>query len=111
MDPLDLQACGGHWCNSIFLENGFADDVGLLYDDLSLALAQPTPSPHWYTRLLAARDTIHSHWRRTPRGHTRITTAFLIALSNILSVLDLRFLSVGSGRSRKRALKLTAAFS
>ena len=58
----------GQWCNSIFLVDGFGDDVGLLYDDLSLALALPTPSPHWYTRLLAARDTIHSHWRRTPRG-------------------------------------------
>ena len=109
MDYLGRPGLRGQWCNSVFLVDGLGDDMGLLYDDFSMALARPHPSPHWYTRLLAARDTIHSHWGRTPRGHYRTTTAILIAPSNVLSVLDLRFLSIGSGNSRKRTLKLTAA--
>ena len=79
------------WCGSEFLVDGFGEDIGLLYDDLSLALARTSPSPHWYTRLLAARDTLHSHWCRTPRSRTRVTTTTLITLSNVLSALDLRF--------------------
>ena len=71
---------------------------GMLLDDLFTALARPQPSTIWYTRLLAARDSLFQPWIAHPREHTRATTLMTLALSNILAVLDIRFLALQGGK-------------
>ena len=79
---------------------------GMLLDDLFLGLAQPSPSCQWYTRLLAARDTIFHAWITRTRGHTCTTTLISLTLSNLLAILDIRFLSLQGGHKAKRGMKL-----
>ena len=45
---------------------------GLIYDDIYLELVQATPCPHFYARLLAARDkTLLSLARKTQGSHSK----------------------------------------
>ena len=92
-----------HFGNSI-QDGGVRTDAGLLYDALSLALANPTPDPKWYTRILAARDEIFLRWTTHPRKYTRTTTTIIILLSNALSILDILFLCIQGGNTKNRAI-------
>ena len=77
------------WFGGVYADDEFRNDVGLIYDDLTLALAQPAPPSHWYPRVLAARDTLFNQWVNKSKKHSRITTAIIVVLSNIVSFLDI----------------------
>ena len=53
-----------------------ACDIGLLFDDLFLALTHPTPSTQWYTQLIAYRDSFFDFWMRFPKSHTKCCTNY-----------------------------------
>ena len=80
---------------------------GMLLDDLFTAIARPQPSTIWYIRILAARDSLFQAWIANPRQHTRATTLMTLALSNILAVLDIRFLALQGGRKTKWSRNLS----
>ena len=69
---------------------GIGPEIGLLYDDLFLALTHSSPSAQWYTQLLAVRDTLFSHWANNPRTHTRHGTLIVVLLCNALAIMDLQ---------------------
>ena len=103
----------GAWGNFISLDvrgPGIAPDIGILYDDTFLALTHPSPSIQWYTQLLAVRDSLYSPWINNPRTHTRLCTLIVVLLCNIPGIIDLRFLSLGDGASRKKTTQLSVAF-
>ena len=88
---------------------GIGPDIGLLFDDLFLALSHPSPSIIWYTQTLALRDSLFSHWMDNPRTHTRCSTIVLVVLCNVLAIMEIRLLSLRDGSGRTTACKLTAA--
>ena len=89
---------------------GIGPDIGLLFDDLFLALSHPTPNREWYTQLAALRDALYLHWKDNPRNHTKCCTLILVLICNALAIMDGRFLAIRNGKGRKEASNLTAAF-
>lgn len=83
--------------------------MGLLYDDLFLALTNPMPEQDFYFNLLAARAIIFESRINCPRTHSKSGVIILSALCNAVAVLDIRFLSVQNGHRKRTARNLTAA--
>ena len=82
------------------------DLYSILLDGLFIDLAKPQPrSPH-YIRLLAARDALFEAWISRPRESSKTTTLFISSLSNLLAILDIRFLSLRRGQKNKWGAKL-----
>ena len=97
----------GYWGKDIGEAAGsWKDWYGFLLDDVFVSLARTSPSILLYTRLLAARDVLFGIWISYPRGHTSKTTLIILALSNMLAILDIRFLSLRGGRHKKWGLRL-----
>ena len=68
--------------------------TGLLYDSLFLEVANSQPSVEWYTKLLAARNTLYVNWIANLKTHTQCGTHIITLLCNVLGIMDLRFLSL-----------------
>ena len=85
--------------------SGLLGDLGLLYDDLSLALSRLTLTISSYNCLLAAMGTMFEAWAANPRRHTKLSTTIIIILSNALSLLDIRFLSTQGGMQGEGVLR------
>ena len=81
-------------------------DIGLLFDDLYLALSHSSPPVEWYTYLLATRDSLYHFWITHPKSHTKGCTLMVTILSNGLAIADIRFLAV-----RNSLIKEGTAFS
>ena len=62
------------------------------YDSLFLEIANPHPSAKWYTKLLAARNTLYAYWIANPKTHTQCGTHIPTLLCNVLGIMDIRFL-------------------
>ena len=69
---------------------GIRPDIGLLYDDIFLALTHASPSIPWYTHLLGLRDSLYAHWIANPKTHTRCCTTIIIILCNALAIVEIR---------------------
>ena len=95
------------WFGGVYVDGQFRNDVGLIYDDLTLALSQPSPPSHWYPKTLAARELLFGMWIKHFKKHTRITTAIIIVLSSIVSVIDIRFICLRGGAARRNGIGRT----
>ena len=85
------------------------DEIGLLADNTFLQLSLPQPDREWYTKLLAARDTLFEFWISFPKVHTSTSTTILILLCNTLAMLDIRNLAIRDAAGRRTAANLTSA--
>ena len=54
----DPSSAWDHLIGTHGIELGIGLDIGLLFDDLFLSLTHPSPNLLWFTRLLAATDTL-----------------------------------------------------
>ena len=85
------------------------NEVGSLADYTFVQLSKPQPDREWYTKLLAARDTLFDLWVSFPHLHTGTSTSILILLCNTLAMLDLRNLATRDANGRRIAANLTNA--
>ena len=84
-------------------------EIGIMYDELFLSLANPSPNNEWCLKLLAIRDAMYRHWSKNPKMHTSFNTAILVVICNAMAILDIRTLATADGNKRRMASSLTHA--
>ena len=100
------------WENDLSHDNPLSpvrQELGILYDELFLALARPSPDEKWYWKLLAVRDSMFRHWKCNPKFHSKTSTMILLTICNVAALLDVRLLSLRDGPGRKTAATLVQA--
>ena len=95
------------WENDLSHDNPLSpvrQELSILYDELFLALARPSPDEKWYWKLLAVRDSMFRHWKCNPKLHSKTSTMILVTICNVAALLDVRLLSLRDGPGERPQL-------
>jgi hypothetical protein len=98
-----------HLYSPLAWKTGFANEIGMLYDDLFMSLSQESPSMEWYYKLLAMKNVMYEKWIANPRNHTKGGTAIIVAACNACAVLEIRLLAIQENSRKMEARNITAS--